>query len=385
LIDFAPVHRVASGGRRIFLCMKLARLNTRRSFSANPELSILRMAVTHARLLALTAVVAAGACLLLTPAARAQDAAPLPAPPPLAPAPNGPIPAPIYLYPNGAPGALGTGEADKPRLYPFVPPSQAGAPPRVAVLILPGGGYTHVALGHEGFQYAEWLNAQGIAAFVLDYRVAPYRYPVEIEDGVQAMRMIRSHATEYGIDPDRIGVWGSSAGGHLAAVLATECHVSDKPGTGLSGLDCQPNFAILAYPVIGMEPPVTHPGSRLALLGPNPDPALAHQLSPQFAVTTATPPTFLFATTGDPVVPVANSEAMYAALVAKGVPAEMHLFDFSNHGCGLCGDIPTLSVWPTLLRAWLVQHNLLPPNAPPAPPPAANMPDWPSGLDGPGH
>lgn len=304
------------------------------------------------------------------------------APPPLAPAPNGPVPAPIMLYPQGAPGALGNGEADKPRLYPFLPANRSA---RTAVLIIPGGGYTGVALGHEGFQYAEWLNTQGIAAFVLDYRVAPYKYPVEIMDGVQAMRMIRSHASDYNIDPDRIGVWGSSAGGHLAAVLATECRLSDAPGSGLSGIECQPNFAILAYPVIGMEATLTHPGSRLNLLGPNPDPALAHQLSPQYAVTSATPPTFIFATTGDPVVPVGNSEAMYSALQVAQVPVEMHLFDFSNHGCGLCGDIPELAGWPMLLRTWMVHRNLVPPNAPPPPPPAANMPDWPSGLDGPGH
>ena len=317
-------------------------------------------------------------------ASRAQtSAAPASPPPPaLAPAPNGPIPAPVFLYPQGAPGALGKSEADKPRLYPFLPATPSS---RAAVLILPGGGYSHIALGHEGFQYAEWLNAQGVAAFVLDYRVAPYRYPVEIADGVQAMRMIRAHASEYNIDPDRIGVWGSSAGGHLAAVLATECRLSDAPGSGLSGMDCQPNFAILAYPVISMETPITHPGSQLSLLGPKPDPALARQLSPQYAVTPATPPTFIFATTGDPAVPVGNSQAMYAALEAKQVPVEMHLFDFTNHGCGLCGDIPELAPWPLLLRSWMVHHNLLPATAPPPPPPAANMPDWPSGIDGPGH
>ncbi len=303
-------------------------------------------------------------------------------PPPVAPAPNGAIPKPIYLYPQGAPGALGQTEADKPRVYPFLPASPTT---RAAVLIIPGGGYSHVALGHEGFQYAEWLNAQGVAAFVLDYRVSPYRYPVEIQDGAAAMRLVRSHATEYNIDPDRIGVWGSSAGGHLAAVLATECKVSDAPNSGLAGLDCQPNFAILSYPVISMEMPVTHPGSQQSLIGRNPDPALAHQLSPQYAVSSATPPTFLFATTGDPVVPVQNSVLMYTALQTAGVPVEMHLFDYSNHGCGLCGPIPELAGWPMLLRAWMTHHGWIPVTAPPAPPPAMNMQDWPSGIDGPGH
>ena len=336
------------------------------------------MKLVRSRLFALSTLAALLLCSLAYSRAGAQATPPVPAP-------NGPIPQPVLLYPQGAPGALGQAEADKPRYYPFLPVTRSS---RTAVLVIPGGGYSAVALGHEGFQYAEWLNAQGIAAFVLDYRVAPYKYPVEIEDGAQAMRLIRQHATEYGIDPDRIGVWGSSAGGHLAATLATECRLSSTPGTGLGGLECQPNFAILAYPVISMElagMPKPHPGSVTSLLGSNPDPALAHQLSPQFAVTAATPPTFLFATTGDPVVPVGNSIAMYAALQAQQVPVELHLFDYANHGCGLCGDIPELAGWPLLLRSWMVHHNLLPANAPPPPPPAANMQDWPSGIDGPGH
>lgn len=303
-------------------------------------------------------------------------------PPPVAPAPNPTIPAPIPLYPKGAPGGLGHGPADRPVLYAFLPQQRSS---RAAVLIFPGGGYTHIALGHEGLQYAAWLNAQGVAAFVLDYRVAPYRYPAALDDARTAMRMIRDHATDYNIDPDRIGVWGSSAGGHLAAVLETECHVSDKPGTGLTGADCQPNFAILSYPVISMEDPLAHKGSQQSLLGATPDASMEHQLSPQYAVTAATPPTILFATTGDPTVRVGNSVAMYSALQEKGVPAELHLFDYANHGCGLCGEIPQLSIWPTLLRNWLVAHNVIPANAPPPPPPSMGMPDWPSGLDGPGH
>lgn len=321
---------------------------------------------------------AAAALLPFTSRSLAQA----PAPPPVAPAPTGPIPKPMPLYPHGAPGALGNGPADTPMLYPFVPPAQG---PMAAVLILPGGGYQNIALGHEGFQYAEWLNAQGVAAYVLDYRVAPYHYPAEVEDGVAAMRYIRTHATDNHIDPDRIGVWGSSAGGSLAAILETECHVSDQTGSGLSGVNCEPNFAILAYPVISMEEPMTHVGSRNNLLGPNPAPELAKLLSAQLHVTADTPPTFLFATTGDPVVPVGNSVAMYNALVTQHVPAEIHLYDFSNHGCGLCGDIPQLASWPGLLRTWLMGKNVIKQDAPPMPPPAHNMPDWPSGLDGPGH
>jgi len=296
------------------------------------------------------------------------------------------IPPAIMLYGQAAPGALGRGEQDKPRIYPFLPANRST---RASVLILPGGGYQHVALGHEGFQYAQWLNAQGVAAFVLDYRVAPYKYPVEIEDGRAAMVYIRSHAAAFNLDPDRIGVWGSSAGGHLAATLATQCSIGEGGNNGptdtVSNVPCQPNFAILAYPVIGMEEQVTHPGSRTNLLGANPDPALAHQLSAQFAVTASTPPTFLFATSGDPVVPVANSVSFYTALQKAGIAAEMHLYDYADHGCGLCGSIPELAGWPMLLRAWLEHHSLIPASAPPPPAPGPNMVDWPSGIDGPGH
>ncbi len=293
------------------------------------------------------------------------------------------VPAPVPLYGDQpVPGAQGSGPADRPVLYPFLPEKRSS---KAAVVLFPGGGYSFISLGKEGFQPARWLNAQGIAAFVVDYRVAPYRYPVPIEDGVQAMRLLRSRATEFGIDPDKIGVWGFSAGGHLAATLSAECHLADQPGTGLAGIDCLPNFAILAYPVISMEPPVAHPGSLASLLGPNPTPELERQLSPQYAVTAATPPTFDWATTGDPVVPSANSVLMHTALAAKGVPAELHLYDFANHGCGLCGDEPALAGWPLLLRAWMVRRNLLPPDAPPPPPPAPNEPDWPAGIDGPGH
>src|SRR5579883_2283766 len=141
-------------------------------------------------------------CLTLAPILHAQAGAA--------------IPPAIYLYPNGAPGALGTAEGDKPRMYAFLPRARSTS---AAILVIPGGGYENVAMGHEGFQIATWLNAQGMAAFVLDYRVAPYHYPVEIDDGRRAMRLIRAHAAEYGIDPKRIGVWGSSAGGHLASSL----------------------------------------------------------------------------------------------------------------------------------------------------------------------
>lgn len=295
------------------------------------------------------------------------------------------MPPAVDLWPNGAPGALGHSEADIPRMYAFLPKVRSTS---TAVLVIPGGGYQNVAMGHEGAQIAGWLNAQGVPAFVLDYRVAPYHYPAEIEDGERAMRLIRAHAAEYGIDPNRLGVWGFSAGGHLASTLGTHCDADVVPLEQKDAADaqsCRPDFMILAYPVISMEPPLTHMGSRGNLLGPNPDAALAHNLSNQYAVTADTPPTFLFATSNDPVVPVQNSVDFYEALLRHHIPAEMHLYDYSNHGCGLCGSILPLSTWPLLLRNWLVQRGWIPANAPPPPAPMPNMPVWIPGLKGPGE
>lgn len=294
------------------------------------------------------------------------------------------MPPAIDLWPQGVPGALGHGPTDIPRMYAFLPKKRSTS---TGVLVIPGGGYQHVAMGHEGVQIAAWLNLQGVAAFVLDYRVAPYRYPAEIEDGQRAMRIIRAHATEYGVDPHRIGVWGFSAGGHLASTLGTHCDADTVPVPHPDAIDaesCKPDFMVLAYPVISMELPGTHPGSRMNLLGPNPDPALVHRYSNQFAVTDETPGTFLFATTNDPLVPVTNSLDFYHALIGHHRPAELHLYDYSNHGCGLCGSIIPLSTWPELLRNWLVQRGWIPSTAPPPPAPAPNMPMWVPGLQGPG-
>jgi acetyl esterase/lipase len=267
-------------------------------------------------------------------------------------------------------------------MYPFLPKKRSTS---AAVLVIPGGGYEHVAIGHEGFQIAAWLNAQGMPAFVLDYRVKPYRYPVEIDDGRRAMRLIRAHAAEYGIDPNRIVVWGSSAGGHLASSLGTHCEMAI--GTILDPVDaqpCKPNFMVLEYPVISMAAPEAHHGSALNLLGPDPSPALVREYSNQNAVNAETPPTFLFATTRDPTVPVENSLDFYRALERAHVPSELHIYDYANHGCGLCGSIIPLSTWPGLLRNWFILHSLLPPDAPPMPPPQPNLPSWIPGLQGPG-
>lgn len=315
-------------------------------------------------------------------ATAAQIAAPIPAPSQADILRE--LPPPISLWPNRVPGALGDEEADKPRLYPLVPQTKSTT---AAVLVIPGGGYEHVAIGHEGIQFARWLNAQGMTAFVLDYRVAPYKYPVEIQDGMRALRYVRAHAAEYGIDPNRIGVWGSSAGGHLASTLGVhgdDAAPSPDDNDPLNAVDARPNFMVLSYPVISMRGPEAHRGSYENLLGGTHRMQFEEKLSSQLQVNRQTPMTFLFATTSDPTVPVENSLDFYRALERAQVPVELHIYDYANHGCGLCGEIPELSTWPMLLRNWLIHAGWLPRDAPPLPPIQANYPSWPVGLEGPG-
>jgi acetyl esterase/lipase len=292
-------------------------------------------------------------------------------------------PMPIRLYKGKAPLARGNGVRDIPLLYVMLPKKPTTS---AAVLVIPGGAYNHVAIGQEGFQIGEWLRAQGMPAFVLDYRVAPeYHYPVEIQDGMRAMRLIRANAQKWGVDPNRIGVWGSSAGGQLASTLGTHCNKRNTSANNpIDRLSCKPDFMVLAYPVISMRSSITNKETRLSLLGPHPSPSLVSDMSNELHVTPTTPPTFLFVTQGDPAVPVQNSLDFYSALTRNHVPAELHVFDYGIHGCGLCGSILPLRVWPSLVRRWFIDRSLLPPNAPKPPAPQPDWPSWPPGFRGPG-
>ena len=265
----------------------------------------------------------------------------------------------MLLWPGGAPGAKGDAEIDKPTLTVYLP--SGGDATKTGVVIAPGGGYVHLAMAKEGSDYAWWLNARGVAAFVLKYRLGPkYHYPVELEDAQRAIRMVRAHAAEYGIDPGRVGMWGSSAGGHLTATAGT--HFDEgNPGAAdvVERQGSRPDFMILAYPVITLEEPDLHRGSKLYLLGENPDAKLVESLSDERQVTKETPPAFLFATTDDKTVPVMNSVMFYAALVKAGVPAEMHLFQHGAHGAGLAAANPDLSVWPDLLAKWMRERGYM--------------------------
>lgn len=265
------------------------------------------------------------------------------------------------LWPAGAPRALGDGPADKPKItvYRADPERASGA----AVVVCPGGGYARLAADHEGRQVAEWLNSLGVSAFVLQYRLGPrYRHPVPLQDAQRAIRLLRSRAVEWGIDPARVGILGFSAGGHLASTAST--HFDDgQPGASdpVERQGSRPDFAVLGYPVISLVDPPAHLGSRRNLLGEPADPALVDLLSNERQVTPRTPPSFLFHTADDSVVPVANALLYFEALTRAGVPGELHVFPRGRHGVGLAPDDPVLSAWPRLCATWLGGLGVLTP------------------------
>jgi acetyl esterase/lipase len=262
------------------------------------------------------------------------------------------------LWPGGAPGAMGNEDADKPSLTIYLPPAERAS--SAGVVVCPGGGYVMLAMEHEGVEIAQWLNTHGMAAFVVKYRLGPrYRHPVELHDAQRALRMVRSRAREFGIAPDKIGIWGFSAGGHLASTVATHFDAGDaNAANAIDRASSRPDFAILSYPVISFGE-FAHKGSRKSLLGDNPDPKLVENLSNEKQVTAQTPPTFLFHTSDDPVVPVQNSILFYLALRNAKVPVEMHIFEHGRHGVGLGQKDPALSAWPDLLATWLRAKGLV--------------------------
>jgi acetyl esterase/lipase len=259
----------------------------------------------------------------------------------------------IPLWQGPAPGALGMQDSDIPAITAFLPRTMAANTP--AVIVCPGGGYVSLASNHEGRQVASYLNSLGIAAFVLRSRLGPrYHHPVELGDAQRAIRMLRSYASEWRIDPARIGIMGFSAGGHLAMTASTLFDAGD-PGAPdpIDRAGSRPDFTVLGYPVISMTESWTHQGSKNNLLGANPDPELARRLSGELAATKQTPPGFLFHTNADTTVPAENSVYYYLALRKAGVPAEMHIFENGPHGVGLANNDPALSEWSKLLANWL--------------------------------
>ena len=266
------------------------------------------------------------------------------------------LPEPMPLWANGAPGALGSSEEDTPTIAAFIPASN---PTKTAVIVAPGGGYVHLSMIKEGADVAAWLNAHGVAAFVVRYRLGPkYHTPIELGDAQRAIRTVRADAAKYGIALDHIGMWGFSAGGHLTASAGTMFDAGNATATdAIDQQSSRPDFLILSYPVITMQDPYVHKGSRTYLLGDAPTQELMDALSPEMHVTAQTPPTFLFSTTDDKTVPVLNSVMFYTSLVKAGVPAEMHIFQHGGHGSGLAPANPQLKPWTDMLIKWMRERG----------------------------
>ena len=241
----------------------------------------------------------------------------------------------VPLWDGLAPQSSGTAETDVPALYIYLPKNSTGPAP--ALLVCPGGGYQGIAIGHEGHAIADWFIGKGVAAFVLRYRLPAngYRHPVPLQDIQRAVRLIRARATEWNIDPARLGVMGFSAGGHLSSTLITHFDAGNSLAEDpVDRQSCRPEFAVLVYPVITLQEKFTHEGSKLNLLGPDPDPALVKNLSSETQVTTQTPPTLLVHAADDDGVPIDHSRIMLAALQKAGVASDLHEYPVGGHGFG---------------------------------------------------
>jgi acetyl esterase/lipase len=283
--------------------------------------------------------------------------------------PQVPATAVIPLWPEGVPDAkpgLGPEHVDDGRVSNVGEPTLTVYGPAVdrpngtAVIICPGGGYVRLSTAREGEQYAAWLGTLGITSFVLKYRMQEFGHPAPLRDVLRAVRLVRSQAARYHIRPDRIGVMGSSAGGHLAASAGTLYdHPLGRTGAELDNVSARPDFLVLMYPVIAMEGPAVHVGSRKALLGADPSAADVRLMSVERQVTAATPPTLLIHTQEDQTVPVENSILFYQALTRAKVPAEMYLFEHGSHGMGMRAGLGTASEWPKRAEEWLKARGLL--------------------------
>ncbi|MBM1105787.1 prolyl oligopeptidase family serine peptidase [Aurantibacter crassamenti] len=283
----------------------------------------------------------------------------------------------ISLWPNGAPDAIenkeyiesythdalgdirGIGKVSNPTITPFL--ANAEIANGTAVIICPGGGYSHLAIKKEGYKVAQWLNKLGISAFVLKYRMPTNQTMKDkskgpLQDAQEAIRLVRRNAKKWNINTDKIGILGFSAGGHLASTLST--HYNDKVYTQEDNLSARPDFSVLIYPVVSMKNGTTHQGSRKNLIGENPSAELISWYSNASQITTETPPAFLVHATDDKAVPVENSIEYYTALKQNNIPVEMHIYENGGHGFGL-GNSGTNTDWPKSLEKWFLEKNYI--------------------------
>lgn len=244
-----------------------------------------------------------------------------------------------------------------PTLTIFAPEHPNGT----AIIYAPGGGYIRVAGGVNGGEIARWMNSLGVTVFMLKYRNVEYGHPAPLRDALRAVRLVRSRAAEFGVKPERIGMLGGSAGGHLAASAGTlfDAH-EGRTGAELDKVSGRPDFLILIFPVITMQEPYGHGTSVHALIGEKPTAELRHHLSVDEQVTKDTPPTFLVHSTADTTVPVENSLLFFTAMRRAKAPIEMHLYPKGPHGSGMDPKLGPTSEWPRLCESWMRFNGWLP-------------------------
>jgi acetyl esterase/lipase len=276
----------------------------------------------------------------------------------------------LKVWPNGAPNDNGMKEPEEKydgvrvrnvseaEMYVYLPEKEINT--GAAVVICPGGGYWIEAMDHEGFDMAKWLQSKGIAGIVLKYRLPYGHHEIPSGDARQTMRIVRANAKEWGIDPNKIGIAGSSAGGHLASTAGTVFDLGNQQSADpIEKMSCRPDFMLLLYPVISFNEAIGHMGSRKNLIGEGNDWKLAKQYSNELNVTKDTPPTFLILADDDKTVIPQNSVDFYLALKKFDIPAEMHIFQEGGHGFGMTKKNLPVDQWPDLFYNWLKAQKII--------------------------
>ncbi len=270
----------------------------------------------------------------------------------------------LKVWPNGAPDSNGMTEPEEKydgirvrnvseaEMYVYLPKKEINT--GAALVICPGGGYLIEAMDHEGHDMAKWLAERGVAGIVLKYRLPYGHHQIPSEDALRTIRIVRQKAAEWGIKPDKIGIAGSSAGGHLASTAGTKFDMGNPSASDpIDRISSRPDFMLLLYPVITMNEEFTHLGSRNNLIGPGNDMKIVHEYSGELHVTGQTPPTFLVLADDDGAVPPRNSIEFYMALKQHNVPAEMHIFRQGGHGFGMRKNGNPVDQWTELFVQWL--------------------------------